>query len=143
MALKIIDFGTDHYRRMMEMREEVLRKPLGLSLTDEDVKTDEVNVLIAAFDDDEMIGCCMLEKVNNDKNVMLRQMAVRSEVQGKGIGRVLMNFAEGIARDLGYREISMYARKSAEGFYEKLGYKTSGEEFIRLTIPHIIMKKKI
>ena len=61
----------------------------------------------------------------------------------QGIGRALMNFAENIAHDIGYREINLYARKIVAGFYEKSGYKSSGDEFIKLTIPHIVMKKKI
>ena len=31
MALKIIDHGTNEYQQMVKMREDILRKPLGLS----------------------------------------------------------------------------------------------------------------
>jgi predicted GNAT family N-acyltransferase len=37
----------------------------------------------------------------------------------------------------------MHARKSAAGFYERLGYNISGEEFKELTIPHYIMEKML
>ena len=50
-------------------------------------------------------------------------MAVVSGLQGKGIGKVLLQFAENIARDRGYKKIMMHARKTAVGFYEKSGYK--------------------
>ena len=79
----------------------------------------------------------------SDKIVLLRQMAVLNDLQGKGIGKALMLFAENIARDMGYREISMQARKNASGFYEKMGYREASNEFTNLTIPHIIMKKYI
>ncbi|MBS1633928.1 MAG: GNAT family N-acetyltransferase, partial [Bacteroidetes bacterium] len=99
-------------------------------------------MFIGAFDDDRMLGCCML--VEEDANtVRLRQMAVLNDLQGKGIGRALMNFAENLARDRGYRIITMHARKYATGFYEKMGYKVAGPEFIELTIPHYIMEKKL
>ena len=68
-------------------------------------------------------------------------MAVLNNLQGKGIGRALMMFAENIARDRGFRKISMHARKTAVGFYEKLGYEVEGDEFLEVTIPHHIMKK--
>jgi predicted GNAT family N-acyltransferase len=37
----------------------------------------------------------------------------------------------------------MHARKDAQGFYEKMGYKVSGGEFSEITIPHLVMEKKL
>jgi predicted GNAT family N-acyltransferase len=54
-----------------------------------------------------------------------------------------MSFAENIARDRGYRRLTMHARKSAIGFYEKNGYKISGPEFVEVTIPHFEMEKEL
>ncbi|MBO9618236.1 MAG: GNAT family N-acetyltransferase [Niabella sp.] len=142
MALKIIDHGSKEYRQMVDLRNEILRKPLGLVLTEEDLNADKNNVLIGAFEDEKMLGCCMLVK-QSAQIVLLRQMAVLNDLQGKGIGRALMLFAENIARDMGYREISMQARKNALGFYEKMGYQEASNEFTNLTIPHIVMKKYI
>jgi N-acetylglutamate synthase-like GNAT family acetyltransferase len=89
-----------------------------------------------------MLGCCLLTKV--DKHcVRLRQMAVQNNLQGKGIGASLMNFAENVARDHGYKKIIMHARKTAIGFYEKLGYTVTGKEFIEISIPHVVMEKKL
>jgi GNAT superfamily N-acetyltransferase len=141
MALKIIDYGTIEYQQMVELRNDILRKPLGMVLEATDIEADEENILIGAFEDEKMLGCCML--VRKDGNILLRQMAVRNQLQGKGIGRALMEFAENIARDIGYKEIAMHARSSSTGFYEKLGYRISGDEFEKLSIPHILMKKRI
>lgn len=141
MALKIIDYGTIEYQQMVELRNDILRKPLGMVLEATDIEADEENILIGAFEDEKMLGCCML--VRKDGNILLRQMAVRNQLQGKGICRALMEFAENIARDIGYKEIAMHARSSSTGFYEKLGYRISGDEFEKLSIPHILMKKRI
>jgi ribosomal protein S18 acetylase RimI-like enzyme len=70
-------------------------------------------------------------------------MAVTSGLQGKGIGRVLLVFAENIARDKGFKKITMNARKNALGFYEKLGYKVVGDEFLEVTLPHFTMEKEL
>ena len=37
----------------------------------------------------------------------------------------------------------LHARETAVGFYEKLGYKTSGDKFIEVTIPHFPMQKEL
>ena len=142
MALKIIDHGTSEYRQMVKLRDEVLRKPLGLGFTEQELEDEKDNMFIGAYDDDQILGCCMLVE-ENPGTVRLRQMAVLNDLQGKGIGRALMNFAENLARDRGYKIMSMHARKNVVGFYEKMGYKISSGEFIEVTIPHYVMEKKL
>lgn len=141
MPLKIIDFGSREYEQMLQLRNDILRKPLGFELSDEDKQIDHDSMLIAAFEDDVMLGCCML--VKDKDQMLLRQMAVKNDLQGKGIGRALMNFAETLARDTGHKELLMYARSHVKGFYERLGYKPVGDEFLKLTIPHVTMKKRL
>ncbi|MDZ4795886.1 MAG: GNAT family N-acetyltransferase [Bacteroidota bacterium] len=142
MALKIIDHGSPEYRQMVKLRDDILRKPLGLGFTAEELEEEKQNMLIAAFEDEDILGCCMLVE-ENTQTVRLRQMAVLNDLQGKGIGRALMGFAENIARDQGYKILAMHARKNATGFYEKMGYKIASEEFTEVTIPHFVMEKKL
>ena len=142
MALRIIDHGTKEYQQMIDLRDHVLRKPLGLSFSKEDLEKEKEDILIGCFDDDKLEACCLLTKVD-PKTVRLRQMAVLSGLQGKGVGRILMQFAENIARDNGYRKLLMHARKTALGFYEKLGYRVNGDEFEEVTIPHFVMEKDL
>jgi predicted GNAT family N-acyltransferase len=142
MPIKQIDHGTKEYKQMIDLRYEILRKPLNLSFTADELDKEKNDILIGAFEEEKMLGCCLLTKV--DKYcTRLRQMAVQNNLQGKGIGASMMNFAENIAMDAGYRKIIMHARKTAIGFYEKLGYKVFGEEFLELSIPHYIMEKKL
>jgi GNAT superfamily N-acetyltransferase len=140
MALKIIEHGTEDYRKMVSLRNEILRKPLGLIFTDDELEREKDDILIGAFDDDKILACCLITK-EEGSTCRLRQMAVQNNLQGKGIGATMMNFAENVARDRGFRIMSMHARKTAIGFYEKLGYKVSGNEFQEVTIPHFVMQK--
>ena len=125
---------------MVNLRNEILRKPLGLSFTTEELEKEKDDILMGAFEDDKLLGCCLLTRMDS-KTVRLRQMAVPNSMQGKGVGRALMIFAENIARDLGYQKLCMHARKTAVGFYQKLGYGISGDEFFEVTIPHYVMEK--
>lgn len=142
MALKQIDHGTKEYQQMVKLRNDILRQPLGLSFTQEELAKETEDILIAAFDDDEMLACCLLTKTEPGC-VRLRQMAVQNNLQGKGIGASMMNFAETLARDKGYKKLTMHARKTALGFYEKLGYRLVGDEFTEVTIPHYVMEKDL
>jgi GNAT superfamily N-acetyltransferase len=125
---------------MVSLRYQLLRKPLGLSFTDAELEEEKNDILIGCFDDDKLEGCCLMKEAAPDM-LRLRQMAVVSGLQGKGIGKILLQFAENIARDRGYKKIIMHARKTAIGFYEKLGYKITGPEFEEVTIPHYEMEK--
>lgn len=140
MALKIIDHGSREYQQMVQLRNDILRRPLGLQFTPDELEKEKEEILIGAFEEEKMLGCCMLIK-EAPGSVRLRQMAVLNNLQGKGIGRALMQFAENIARDRGFQKITMHARKTAVGFYEKLGYNVCGQEFEEVTIPHYVMEK--
>lgn len=142
MALKQIDHGSKEYRQMVKLRNDILRQPLGLSFDSDELAREKEDILIGAFDDDEMLACCLLTKMD-DKCLRLRQMAVQNNLQGKGIGASMMNFAETVARDKGYKKLVMHARKTVMGFYEKLGYKAVGDEFTEVTIPHFVMEKNL
>lgn len=142
MALKIIDYGTPDYQEMVRLREDILRKPLGLSFAAEELEKEKDNLMMGAYEDDKILGCCMLVE-EGPQTVRLRQMAVLNDLQGKGVGKALIQFAENLARDHGYRRITMHARKNAVGFYEKMGYNVQGGEFEEVTIPHVVMEKDL
>lgn len=142
MALKIIDHGSAEYEQMVNLRNEILRKPLGLSFSREELEKEKNEILIGAFEEDLILGCCMLVKILPTE-CRLRQMAVTNTLRGKGVGKAMMMFAESIARDRGFKKMTMHARASALGFYEKLGYTQIGGEFEEITIPHYIMEKEL
>ncbi len=142
MGLKQIDHGSKDYKQMIHLRNIILRQPLGLSFSKEELEKEKNNIHIASFDDDEMLGCCMLTPINKD-TVQLRQMAVPDKLQGKGIGAAIMSFAETLARDKGYTKMIMHARDTAIGFYEKFGYRSIGKSFTEVNLPHHLMEKKL
>ena len=140
MALMQIDHGSPEYHKMVKLRDEILRKPLGLAFSREELEKEKDDILVGAFEDDKILACCLLTQTDPE-TVRLRQMAVKNNQQGKGIGHSMILFAETLARDKGYKKLMMHARDSAIGFYEKQGYKTMGEQFIEVSIPHHVMEK--
>jgi predicted GNAT family N-acyltransferase len=55
----------------------------------------------------------------------------------------LYSLLRNLARDHGYRIMSMHARKPTVPFFEKMGYKIHGPEFMEITIPHYEMVKEL
>jgi predicted N-acetyltransferase YhbS len=142
MGLMQIDHGSKEYMQMIQLRQAILRDPLGLQFSQEELEEEKNHILIAAYDDDDMLGCCLLKKIDVH-TLQLRQMAVKNNLQRKGIGASIMSFVETLSRDKGYKKIIMHARDSAIGFYERCGYKQKGEQFIEINLPHHVMEKRL
>ena len=142
MAIKQIDHGSREYDQMVQLRHQILRQPLGLNFSKEELEREKDNILIGAFDEDQMLGCCMLTPVDNE-TLQVRQMAVNNNLQGKGIGASIMAFAENLSRDKGFKKLVMHARDTAIGFYEKFGFKVNGHQFTEVNLPHHQMEKML
>jgi GNAT superfamily N-acetyltransferase len=66
---------------------------------------------------------------SKEDHLLVETVAVRTGWQGKGLGRMLMAFAEEEARDRGLQEIRLYTNeKMTENlpFYRGLGYEETG-----------------
>ena len=60
---------------------------------------------------------------------------------GEGLGSLLMrNAIPEIMAELGCERISLHSQSHAEGFYEKLGFKTTSAVFLEEGIPHVTME---
>jgi histidinol-phosphate aminotransferase len=127
---------------MCELRDEVLRKPIGLRLEKSETERDSDDVLIACMENEKVIACCILTKIE-DKMVQLRQMAVAPDRRNMGIGKSILSFAENFARENGNTQVLTHARKEAMLFYLKQRYSIVSEEFIEVGIPHFEMMKSI
>lgn len=84
----------------------------------------------------------VLSVMKNGKIAQFRGMAVSERLQGLGIGKKLIVFAEDILKTEKITKIWLNAREKAVPFYEKCGYKIEGEIFIIKPIGfHYLMTK--
>jgi ribosomal protein S18 acetylase RimI-like enzyme len=142
LVLSQVAHGSDAHGASVALRREVLRKPLGLDFTDEELEEERSDYHLICQEDGELVGCLVLAPQSRDE-VRMRQVAVSPETRGRGIGRALTEFAEDFARRQGFARMTLHARTTAVRFYEKLGYERVGEEFEEVTIPHWTMQKRL
>lgn len=64
------------------------------------------------------------------------RMAVLKHLRGKGIGARLLDAAVDAASEGGYERIFLHAQTHAAGFYERAGFRASGEPFMEAGIEH-------
>ena len=137
-----IDDKAPEYPQVFALRDEILRRPLGMSLKDDDLSRDRIDTIFIARQGDEVLACLMLHH-KDEEHLQLRQMAVAAAWQGKSVGRLLVQAAEQWAAEQGYSKMILHARQVAKGFYDRLGYTTAGDEFMEVGIPHYIMEKAL
>ncbi len=142
MQLKTITTGTPEYEAMKALRIKVLLNPIGVPHSYVNPQKEATDSLLGAFDDDNLIGCCILTHID-DNTLQLRQMAVDTTLQHKGIGTAIVGFAEKLAIEKGYKTVMMHAREPVAGFYQKCGYAISGDLFFEVGIPHYKMEKRL
>lgn len=142
ITIRLIDKDAPEYKGVWDVREAILRKPLGRSLKNENIDWDKEALIFAAIHNDEVIGCVLLTRID-EQTAKLRAMAVYDEWQGKGVGSLLVNALEETALKAGYKKIALHARKVALDFYKKLNYVIISDEFTEVGIPHYKMEKKL
>ena len=138
-----IEFGTPEYDDAVRLRYEVLRRPLGLQFTAEQLATEYADHHLGIYDDSlSLLGYLCFTPVD-DTTFKMRQVAVEPALQGKGVGSILVVASEKYAIEKGIRKIVLHARDTAVPFYLKLLYTVVGEPFEEVGIPHSKMEKTI
>jgi len=80
----------------------------------------EPSLFIGAFNKDEIIGVVFGRVIKN--MILLCEMAISKEHQGKGIGKKILKKFEENSKKLKKKYIQLGSRESAEKFYLKEGY---------------------
>lgn len=143
IAIKIIDFSSAQYAEVLHLRNEVLRFPLGRSLDKVDLEGESQQLHFVAMTQQGQIAGCLIARKIQGETYKLRQMVVRDNFRGRGIGAKILEEAERHLKNLGAQEFELHARIGALGFYEKCAYVREGEIFKELGIEHVKMCKKL
>jgi thioredoxin-dependent peroxiredoxin len=134
-------YGSELYAQCLQLREAILRKPLGLTLSEEELADDFGRRHFCAVINGTVVASVSFKPLG-PHTLQLKQMAVADGQQGEGIGSRLLAYAEAWARRHSYGMIILNARIGAEEFYKRHGYAAEGEPFDENTIPHIRMTKR-
>lgn len=140
MELKQIKHNTPEYERVVALRRRVLRAPLGLDFTPEQLAAEAAEIHLAGFEGETPIASLILTPVSVQE-FRMRQVAVAPERQGAGLGRRIVDYSETVVRAAGGRQITLHARETVVPFYLRAGYETVGETFEEVTVPHRKMQK--
>ena len=85
-------------------------------------------------------------KINSDNVLVVHRLAVNPKFQGRGFGKYLMNYAEGLSLEKSKDSIRLdvySANKYTISFYEKRDYKFCGEVFFKYRNEAFLCYEKI
>lgn len=142
MDVRSVEFDSPEYRQTLELRNRLLRVPLGLNLFAENLAAEREQWHYGLYAGSDLVGCVVAVPTAAD-TVRIRQMAIETSRQRQGCGNALLSAVEIELNSRGITHIVLHARLEACGFYSKLGYVESGRPFIEVGIPHVEMRKSL
>ena len=141
-SIKQVAHDSPDYWQCVDLRSAVLRKPLGLAFSPEDLAAEHDSIHLALFAGQEVIGCLVLKPVK-PTTFKMRQVAVDPQYRGQSLGRALVLASETLARSIGVDKLVLHAREVAVPFYLKLDYQIEGDRFVEVGVDHFKMSKAL
>ena len=137
-----IDWNSNLYILEIELRDRLLRAPLGLTFSLEELEAESADLHFALVDQEQVRACAVIVPLSSDL-AKLRQMAVHENYQRQGLGSSLIRQIESALQQRGCQNIELNAREEAVSFYQRLGYQTAGDRFMEVGIGHWKMRRQL
>lgn len=142
LIIQVANFGSSLQQASVNLRNQVLREPLGLTFNPKELEAEYAQIHVVATIYEEVVGVLLLVDLGQSTWKM-RQVATLPELQNRGIGKQLVEFAEKWLIEHNAKRIVLHARLSAAHFYRKLAYETDEQIFKEVGIPHLKMWKEL
>ena len=126
------------------IRKQVFVKEQGVPLEDEFDQFDTLNGLcehILVHYNEQTCGTGRIRFIHGVGK--LERICILEPYRKFGIGKIIIKTLEEIAEEQGVSQVKLHGQTQAEGFYQKLGYRTSSNIFMEDGIPHILMLKEL
>ncbi|MCK4918278.1 MAG: GNAT family N-acetyltransferase [Candidatus Pacebacteria bacterium] len=130
----------ENINNALKVRKEVFVDEQGIDINierDEHDWTDAIHVI--AISDNDSIGAGRF--IPTDAGAKIQRMAVLKPNRNEGVGaKILLKLLE-LIEQKDFDRVYFSAQKTAENFYGKYGFKSYGEEFEEVGLPHVMMEK--
>ena len=123
------------------IRQKVFVEEQGFS--DEFDETDNEAFHLLIYKDEAPIATARMFWNDNRTALIVGRVAVLEEEREHNVGSMIMELLERKAIEESCEKIELSAQLRVQGFYEKQGYKASGEQYYDQHCPHIHMEKII
>ena len=125
----------------VRIRTEVFVEEQGFTDEFDDGVNDAIHIVL--YDGDAPVATCCYTLASTDAPAEIKRVAVVRGRRGGSLGTLAVREAERQFSAVGGGEMLVVAQVRAKGFYERLGYAASGDEFPIEGCPHIRMWKAV
>jgi ribosomal protein S18 acetylase RimI-like enzyme len=131
------------FDRYYELRWEVLRRPWNQPKGSEKDKYEDKATHVIACLNNKIVGVGRVH-FSSEKEAQIRYMAVKPKYQRKGVGGLILEELERVAKEKGADYIVLNARENATNFYKTHGYEVLEKAHTLFgSISHWKMRKKL
>ncbi|WP_242926534.1 GNAT family N-acetyltransferase [Pontibacter vulgaris] len=135
---------SEEFEQYYSLRYDTLRRPwsqpAGSERADDDATATHAMLV---NDAGEAIGVCRLH-LHTPQEGQIRFMGIREDQQGKGLGKLLLDYLEEQARSMGATTMTLQARERAVNFYRRCGYEVIEKTHLLFgSIQHYKMTKQL
>ncbi|RKD24448.1 GNAT family N-acetyltransferase [Ammoniphilus oxalaticus] len=124
------------------IRRTVFVEEQGVALEVEfDQHEAEAEHILVYSDERQPIGTGRVRAIKDQAK--LERICILAPYRKHGLGKVIIETLEQIAREQGFTKALIHGQTQAEGFYRKLGYVTNSEVFMEDGIPHVALTKQL
>jgi N-acetylglutamate synthase-like GNAT family acetyltransferase len=145
MLIARIPETDQEWEQYYQLRFTVLREPWG-QLKGSEVLQDEDqadHVMVIDSENNQIVGVARMQ-TNTPTQGQVRCVAVAPQMQGRGVGKLVMNYLEKLAQQKGIQEIILDARENAVKFYLSIGYEIFEDSYLLFgQIQHWKMRKQL
>lgn len=136
----VVNWHT-HAQDLSRIRREVFIEEQHVPVSDEWDGLDESAIHFLALHNNQTIGCArlLIESHAGQTCFHIGRVAVIKSHRQQGVGRRLMQYVLDYCRARAPYPIFLNAQTERRRFYEHLGFRAQGNEFIDAGIPHINM----
>ncbi|MCX6292334.1 MAG: GNAT family N-acetyltransferase [Bacteroidetes bacterium] len=136
--------SEEELEKYYQLRYEILRKPWNQPVTSTRDEWEKISIHMLMLDENgEGVATGRLQLYNNREG-QIRSMAVRTDLQGKGLGTEIIRYIEQKANEKKLDYLILDARENAIHFYEKHGYFVISDSYMLFgVIRHFRMKKNL
>ena len=136
--------SKEEFEAILQLRHKILRDPWQQPIETATDNLEEKSVNAFIEDGNKNAIACGRLQENEHKIGQIRFMAVANSFQGKGLGKLIVDFLEEKAKTFQLVSIELQARENAVDFYKSCGYTIKEKSFLLWgQIQHYLMEKKI
>lgn len=138
-----VPITPEDFKAYYQLRYDVLRKPWNQPEGSEVDKDEDTSHHAFIKYNNEVLAVCRMQ-LTTPEIAQLRYMAVSPNVQGKGLGKIIIQFLEEKSKEMGAEKVILHARENAVPFYKSCGYHTVEKSYLLFDeIQHYLMEKHV